>query len=74
MALRLKLDKILYDKRLNMNQVSEMTGIRFPTVSDMVKNKAKHWSPENLNKLMVALELNSIDELIEFIPDSEVES
>lgn len=67
--LRLKLDKLLYEKRMNMNQLSEMTGIRFPTISDMTKNRAKMWSRENLNKIMAALGLKSIDELIEYVPD-----
>ncbi|MBP2249271.1 DNA-binding Xre family transcriptional regulator [Paenibacillus xylanexedens] len=43
-----------------------MTGIRWNTVSDMAENKSKAWSPENLNKIMVALELTDITQLIEY--------
>ncbi|MEK3837616.1 helix-turn-helix domain-containing protein [Paenibacillus sp. FSL R7-0128] len=64
--LKLKLDKLLYEKRLNANQLSKMTGIRYPTISDMADNKSKAWSPENLNKIMVALDLGDISELIEY--------
>lgn len=67
--LRLKLDKLLYEKRLNANQLSKMTGIRYPTVYEMARNEARHWVPENLNKIMAALGLKSIDELIEYVPD-----
>lgn len=62
--LRLKLDKILYDKRINANQLSKLTGIRYPTVLDMAENKSKAWSPDNLDKIMEALEIEDISELI----------
>ncbi|MNV17407.1 hypothetical protein D3C71_1081950 [compost metagenome] len=68
---RLKLEQILYDKRLNANQLSEMTGIRYPTISDMVKNKSKAWSPSNLEKVYRALELTCVDDLIEYVDDEK---
>ncbi|TMV49333.1 helix-turn-helix transcriptional regulator [Paenibacillus mesophilus] len=68
--LRLKLDQLLYEKRVNANQLSKMTGIRYPTILDMEKNTSKAWSPENLNKIMIALELRDIRELIEYVEDS----
>ncbi|UUZ85691.1 helix-turn-helix transcriptional regulator [Paenibacillus sp. P26] len=67
--LRLKLDKILYDRRMNANQLSEMTGIRYPTILDMVKNKSKAWSPENLNKIMETLNIEDVGELIEYVSE-----
>lgn len=69
--LRLKLDKIMFDRRLNAHQLSKMTGIRYPTILDMEGNKSKAWSPENLNKIMEALELNDISELIEYKKEQE---
>lgn len=69
--LRLKLDKILYDRRMNANQLSEVTGIRYPTILDMVKNKSKAWSPENLNKIMEALKIEDVGELIEYLREDE---
>lgn len=62
----LKLESIMTKKRVNTRQLSEMTGIRWNTIDDMAKNKAKHWSSENLNKIMVALELDDIGQLIEY--------
>jgi len=35
----------------------------------MEKNRSKAWSPENLNKIMVALELDRIEELIEYVEE-----
>lgn len=67
--LRLNLEHLMHQKRLNTRQLSEMTGIRWNTVDDMVKNKARHWSPENLDKIMVALEIEDISELIEYVKE-----
>ncbi|KOP64341.1 hypothetical protein AMS62_03020 [Bacillus sp. FJAT-18019] len=71
---KLKLDKILFEKRMNANQLSEMTGIRYPTILDMVKNKSKAWSPDNLDKVYKALELTSVTELIEYVNEEATEA
>lgn len=65
--LKLKLEELLYNKRMNANQLSKETGIRYPTILDMVGNKSKHWSIENLEAIMVALEIEDIGELIEYV-------
>lgn len=71
---KLKLDKILFDKRMNANQLSELTGIRYPTILDMVKNKSKAWSPDNLDKVYKALELTSVADLIEYVDEGATEA
>ncbi|GGF73205.1 hypothetical protein GCM10010912_18020 [Paenibacillus albidus] len=71
---RLKLDKILEDKPdWTMYKLHIKTGIRPNTISDLVNNKAKAWSPENLNKIYKALGLSSVEELIEYVDDKEQE-
>lgn len=37
----------------------------------MAANKSKAWSPENLNKIMEALELDDIGQLIEYKKEQE---
>lgn len=71
--LRLRLNEIMVVKRINTRQLSAMTGIRWNTVDDMAKNVARHWLPENLERIMIALEIEHIEELIEFVrvADSE---
>ena len=71
---KLKLNRILFEKRMNANQLSELTGIRYPTILDMVKNKSKAWSPDNLDKVYKALELTSINELIEYVNEEATEA
>ncbi|WP_438435382.1 helix-turn-helix domain-containing protein [Gorillibacterium sp. sgz500922] len=69
--LRLKLEELLYEKRISKLQISKITGIRYPTILDMADNKSKAWSPENLEKLMNALELESVADLIEYKKEQE---
>ncbi|SFE11714.1 putative transcriptional regulator [Paenibacillus algorifonticola] len=69
---KLKLDKVMAERGLNAKQVSELTGIRWNTVKDMEKNVAKHWSLENLEKIMVALELKDANELIEYEAGTDI--
>ncbi|MCY9540708.1 helix-turn-helix transcriptional regulator [Paenibacillus alvei] len=68
----LKIEEIMKEKNLNTSKLSEMTGIRWNTVNDMVKNTAKHWVPENLEKIMDALDIKNISELIERVNDEEL--
>lgn len=67
----LKLSEHMEEKRINARQLSVMTGIRWNTIDDMAKNKAKHWSPENLEKVMEALGIEDITDLIEYKKDTE---
>ncbi|BFH16356.1 helix-turn-helix transcriptional regulator [Paenibacillus melissococcoides] len=69
--IRLKLDEILKQRDISMYKLHQMTGIRPNTVSDLVNNKAKQWSPEALNTIFKALELESIHDLIEFVEDEK---
>ncbi len=64
--LRLKLDELMEKKRYNARQLSEKTGIRWNTIDDMAKNLSKHWSPKNLEKIMEVLEIERIEDLIEY--------
>jgi DNA-binding Xre family transcriptional regulator len=69
--LRLKLDKILAEKGISMYKLHNMTQIRPNTISDLVNNKAKQWSPEVLDKICKALEITNVDDLFEIVEDEE---
>ena len=64
--LRLRLQEIMDNQGTNARQVSLATGIRWNTVDDMAKNRAKAWSPENLEKIMQSLGIERIEDLIEY--------
>lgn len=70
--IRLKI-KELREKRgiKSTRQLSEMTGIRWNTVDDMEQNKSKTWSPDNLEKIMIALEVVDANEIIEYKKEQE---
>jgi DNA-binding Xre family transcriptional regulator len=63
---RLKLKRVMFDKDINTRQLSDKTGIRWNTVDDMAENKSKTWSLDNLDKIMTALDIEDINELIEY--------
>ena len=69
--LRLKLRGIMFEKRWNTRQLSEATGIRWNSIDDMVENRAKRWTVENLEKIMEALGIEDISELIEYKKEQE---
>ncbi|RXZ84598.1 XRE family transcriptional regulator [Paenibacillaceae bacterium] len=64
--LRLRIGERIEELGLNTRQVSQMAGVRWNTVDDLAKNKAKHWSPENLEKIMKVLDIKSVEDLIEY--------
>ncbi len=70
--IRLKLNEAMHNAYTNANKLSKATGIRYPTIQDMANNDSKAWSPENLNKIMNALGLSDISQLIEYVPDNEI--
>ena len=69
--LKLKLNELMDAKGINTRQLSEQTGIRWNTVDDMAKNKAKHWSIENLEKIYKAFGLENVSDLIEYVDDKK---
>ncbi|MEK4355220.1 helix-turn-helix transcriptional regulator [Paenibacillus sp. FSL R5-0475] len=64
--LKLKIRELRELEKLSVRQLSEATGIRWNTLSDMEKNTAKHWPPEHLETLMKYFNLKQIDQLIEY--------
>lgn len=64
--LKLKLGQIMRDKNINTRQLSELSGVRWNTVRDMEQNVAKHWSPENLEKIMLVLGITEVSQLFEY--------
>ena len=55
---------------LNQRQLSELTGVRLPTISDMINNKSKSIGVDNIDKICQVLHCN-VSDLFVFIPGSE---
>ncbi|MCM3273639.1 helix-turn-helix domain-containing protein [Paenibacillus elgii] len=65
--LRLKLRDIMFEKRWNAKELSEATGIRWNSIDDMMENRSKRWTVENLEKIMEVLDIKDVTELIEYV-------
>lgn len=69
----LKIKQLREQKGISVRQLSEDTGIRWNTLSDMEKGTAKHWPPEHLETLLRYFELKEISDLIEYVPNETSE-
>jgi DNA-binding Xre family transcriptional regulator len=61
-----KLKKILEDKKMSQKQLSQLSGVRESTLSDIVRGARTVINFEHLSKISKALELSSINEIIDF--------
>ncbi|WP_090739437.1 helix-turn-helix transcriptional regulator [Paenibacillus sp. Mc5Re-14] len=59
------LKNILREKGLDQKDLSQMTGVREATISEMVRNKNKMFSRQVLEKIMNALDIDDIGKLLE---------
>lgn len=66
--IKMKLHIKLAEKRLTQKQLSELTGIRLPTISAYCTDKFKTIPREHLNLLCRFFNCNVAD-LIEYVPD-----
>lgn len=71
--IRLIIDKKLKELGWSNYKLHQLTGIRPNTINDLVDNKSKAWSPENLTKIYKALNLESMDELFEHVEEEPKE-
>ena len=73
MAVRCNLSTLMGQKRLNIQDINDKTGLARNTISALYHDKAKRIDYETINKLCEALECSS-SELIEYIPDIKAEA
>jgi len=71
--IRLIIDKKLKELGWSNYKLHQLTGIRPNTINDLADNKSKAWSPENLTKIYKALNLESMDELFEYVEEEPKE-
>lgn len=66
-ALRCKLGKILKDRGLTMQELSDLSGIRVASISELVNMKRSTVSVPHIVVIAKVLRINDISELFEFI-------
>lgn len=66
-VIRLKIKEILEERNITQKKLSEMSGIRESTISDIVRGSRTVINFEHLSKIAEALEITDITELIDFV-------
>lgn len=72
MALSFKLKKVLDERGMSVYKLGELMGLKQPVMLyPYYHGKVKNWNVETLKKMCRVLEIKTIDELIEYLPDEE---
>lgn len=70
--LRLKIEELLKAKGMSRYKLHLETQVRANTINEYVSNTAKSWSPEILEKICNVLDVKTIDELMEYVPEEKM--
>ena len=69
MPIILRLDRVMADRKMSLNELSEKVGITLANLSILKNNKAKAIRFSTLEAICKALNC-SVSDIIEFVPDS----
>jgi len=69
LEVRLKLKKILTDRRITQKELSQKTGLRQNAISEMVNNQRSTINREQLALICKTLEITDMNEIFELILD-----
>ena len=72
MPIILRLDRVMADRKMSLNELSERVGITLANLSILKNNKAKAIRFETLNKICEALHCQPGD-ILEYVPDDHEE-
>lgn len=65
-TVEIKLKHLLEEKKMTQMELSKISGVRQSTISDIVRGSRTVINFEHLSKIANALELRTIDEIIDF--------
>lgn len=68
--IKIKLKVVLAEREMTQTKLSELTGIRLPTITNLATNKIRELPVGVLDKLCKALDCTPGD-LLQYIPDEE---
>lgn len=69
MYLKSRLKVLLAERDMNQKDLAERTGLTTRLISEIANNKVKMYPKEALEKIMVALEINDLGELLQRIDE-----
>ncbi|MCR8641486.1 helix-turn-helix transcriptional regulator [Paenibacillus sp. N1-5-1-14] len=70
-VIKSKLDDLLIKHKLDQRSLHKITKVREATIGDMANDENKTFTRENLNKIINALGIEDIDELITIVDEEE---
>lgn len=72
MKSRLKI--LLAERDMNQKDLADKTGLTTRLISEIANNKVKMYPKEALEKIMVALEIKDLSELLKSVKDEETDN
>lgn len=69
--IRIKLQEIINERGITQKQLSEITKLRPTTISELCNNLRTSINREHLEKVMIALGIKDMSEIIEYIENKE---
>lgn len=73
-TIKVTLGDLLRQRNMTQTKLVELTGIRSQAISNLTRNKVERITLEHLTKIMTALELADIGELLKYVPPADTQS
>jgi putative transcriptional regulator len=70
-AFKLKIKQLVEEKGISQAELAEMTGLRCATISEMARNSRSVINKVHLAKVMDALDVNELSDILELIVEEE---
>lgn len=67
--IKITLDDLLISRNMTQSKLSELTGIRTESIGNLRKNKNERITLDHLARIMKALELKDIGDILQYVPD-----
>lgn len=74
MYLKSRLKVLLAERDMNQKDLADKTGLTTRLISEIANNKVKMYPKEALEKIMVALDINDLSELLQSVEISETDN
>ena len=67
--IKINIENILEGRNISIYWLAEETGLSYPTVYNLVKNRTKSIHFDTLEKIMCALDINDFNQILEIQDD-----
>jgi len=74
MYIKSRLKVLLAERDMNQKDLALKTGLTTRLISEIANNKVKMYPKEALEKIMIALEIDDVGELLQFVKEDPAET